>query len=70
MVNPAEIEVDKVGKGRVATVPLVSFALNDGSLHAKDSQYSNLLKGCQINKDSESGRRVGGILNIRGLTLD
>jgi hypothetical protein len=70
MVNPAGIEADKVGKGRVATVPLVSFVLNDGLLHTKDSWYSNLLKGCQMNKDSGSRCRVGGILNMRGSTLD
>ena len=70
MVNPARIEAIKVGKGRVATLPLVSFVSNDGSLRAKDNWYSNLSKSCHMNEDSGHGRRVGGILNMRGSTLD
>ncbi len=69
-VNPARIEAIKVGKGRVATLPLVSFVSNYGLLHAKDSWYSNLLKGCQMNKNSRSGCQVGSIFNMSGSTLD
>ena len=70
MIRPAGSDAETFGVGEVAIMDADSEGTSNlVSPRANDTWYSVVLNGSHMNEDKGSGRRVGGILNNRGLTV-